>query len=70
MMPAEPCYAMLDTMPEVDVRLSAGELNYLIGSLQYLNKLVQVHLENHTQVDGNELHAKLFTAWEALETND
>jgi hypothetical protein len=61
---------MLDTMPEVDVRLSAGELNYLIGSLQYLNKLVQVHLENHTQVDGNELHAKLFTAWEALETND
>jgi hypothetical protein len=52
------------------MRLSSGELNYLVAALQYLNKHIQVHLENHTQVNGDELYAKLFTAWEALESND
>jgi hypothetical protein len=52
------------------MRLSSGELNYLVAALQYLNKHIQVHLENHTQVDGNELYVKLFTAWEALDQND
>jgi hypothetical protein len=66
----EPCSATLDTMPEDFVRLSFGELSYLISALQYLNKHIQVHLENHTEVDGNELYAKLFAAWEALEPND
>ena len=57
-------------MPEASVPLSSEELNYLIGALTYLNKIVKLHIENHTQVDGNELYAKLFDAWEALETND
>jgi hypothetical protein len=61
---------MLDTMPEASVPLNSGELNFLIGAITYLNEIVQLHLENHTQVDGNELYAKLFDAWEALETND
>jgi hypothetical protein len=67
MMPAEPCSAMLDTMSEDFVRLSSGELNYLVAALQYINKNIQVHLENHTKVDGTELYAKLFAAWEALD---
>ena len=65
-----PCSKTLDTMPEDFVRLNSGELNYLVAALQYLNKNIQVHLENHTKVDGTELYAKLFAAWEALETND
>jgi len=62
-----PCSATLDTMPEDFVRLSSGELNYLVCALQYINKNIQVHLENHTKVDGTELYAKLFDAWEALD---
>jgi hypothetical protein len=62
-----PCSAMLDTMPEDCVRLNSGELNYLVAALQYLNKNIQDHLENHTKIDGTELYAKLFTAWEALD---
>jgi hypothetical protein len=57
-------------MPEDFVRLNSGELNYLVAALQYLDKHIQVHLENHTKIDGNELYVKLFAAWEALETND
>jgi hypothetical protein len=57
-------------MPEASVPLSSEELNYLIGAITYLNEIVKLHIENHTQVDGNELYAKLFDAWEALETND
>jgi hypothetical protein len=57
-------------MPEDFVRLNSGELNYLVSALQYLNKNIQVHLENHTKIDGTELYAKLFAAWEALEPND
>jgi len=63
-------FAMLDTMPKDFVRLNSGELNYLISAITYLNEIVKLHIENHTQVDGNELYAKLFDAWEALETND
>jgi hypothetical protein len=70
MMPAEPCSAMLATMPEDFVRLNSGELSYLVAALQYLNQHIQVHLENHTKIDGDELYAKLFAAWEALEAND
>lgn len=66
----EPCFAMLDTMPEDFVRLNSGELSYLVSALQYLNQHIQVHLENHTKIDGNELYAKLFAAWEALEPHD
>ena len=65
----EPCFATLAMMPEDFVRLNSGELNYLVSALQYLNQNIQVHLENHTKIDGNELYAKLFTAWEALESN-
>jgi len=57
-------------MPEDFVRLSSEELNYLIGAVTYLKQSHQDYLENHTQVDGNELYAKLFDAWKALETND
>jgi hypothetical protein len=67
MMPVVSFFVMLDTMPEDFVRLNSGELNYLIGALTYLNEVVQLHLENHTKVDGTELYAKLFAAWEALD---
>ena len=62
-----PCSATPDMMPEDFVRLNSGELNYLVCALQYINKNIQVHLENHTKVDGTELYAKLFAAWEALD---
>jgi hypothetical protein len=65
-----PCFVTLDMMPEDCVRLSSGELNYLVAALQYLNKHIQVHLENHTKIDGDQLYAKLFTAWETLEQHD
>jgi hypothetical protein len=70
MKPAVLFFVMPDTMPEDFVRLNSGELNYLISAITYLNEIVKLHIENHTQVDGNELYAKLFDAWEALETND
>jgi hypothetical protein len=57
-------------MTEDFVKLNSGELNYLISALQYINKNIQIHLENHTKVDGTELYAKLFAAWEALDSND
>jgi len=66
----EPCSVTLAMMPEDFVRLNSGELNYLISALQYLNKHIQVHLENHTKIDGNELYAKLFDAWKALDKHD
>ena len=70
MIVAVPFFVKQVMMPEASVPLSSEELNYLIGALTYLNKIVKLHIENHTQVDGNELYAKLFDAWEALETND
>ena len=70
MMPAELFFVMLDTMPEDFVRLNSGELNYLISALQYLSTSTQAYFEEHTKIDGTELYAKLFDAWEALETND
>jgi hypothetical protein len=66
----EPCSATLDTMPEDFVRLNSGELNYLIGALTYLTQNKQLYLEQHTHINGSELYAKLFDAWEALEPND
>ena len=67
---AVPFSAMLDTMPEDFVRLNSEELNYLIGALTYLTQNKQLYLEQHTQINGSELYAKLFDAWEALEPND
>ena len=64
---AVPSSVMLDTMPEDFVRLSSGELNYLIGALTYLTQNKQLYLEQHTHINGTELYAKLFAAWEALD---
>ena len=70
MIVAVPFFVRQVMMPEDFVRLSSEELNYLIGAVTYLKQSHQDYLENHTQVDGNELYAKLFDAWKALETND
>lgn len=70
MIVAVPFFVKQVTMPEASVPLSSEELNYLIGAVTYLKQSHQDYLENHTQVNGNELYAKLFDAWEALETND
>jgi len=66
----EQCSVMLGTMPEDFVRLNSGEINYLIGALTYLTQNKQLYLEQHTKIDGTELYAKLFDAWEALDSND
>ena len=70
MIVAVPFFVKQVMMPEASVPLSSEELNYLIGSITYLKQSHQDYLQNHTQVNGNELYAKLFDAWEALETND
>jgi hypothetical protein len=70
MIAAEPCSAMLDTMPEDFVRLNTGELDFLLGALQYLPQNHQNYLEEYTKVDSSALYAKLFDSWKALETND
>lgn len=66
----EQCSATLDSMPEDFVRLSSGELNYLISALQYLSSHTQAYFEEHTKVDSAKLYAKLFDAWEALDDSD
>lgn len=70
MIVAVPFFVRRVMMPEDFVRLNSEELNYLIGALAYLTQSHQDHLETHTQINGNELYAKLFDAWKALETND
>lgn len=67
---AEPCYAMQDTMPEDCVRLSSGELNFLIGSIQYLEQSRQKYLESHCKIEAQALYAKLFNSWQALSFYD
>lgn len=70
MKPVVSFFGMLVTMPEDFVCLNSGELNYLIGALTYLTQSHQDHLETHCHINSSELYAKLFDAWEALETND
>ena len=62
----EPCYDMLGMMPEDFVRLNTGELNFLIGSLQYLDQGKQKYLESHCNIEAEALYAKLFNSWQAL----
>lgn len=70
MIVAVPCSATLDMMPEDCVRLSAGELNFLIGSLQYLEQSKQKYLESHCKIEAQALYAKLFHSWQALSLYD
>ena len=70
MIVAGPFFVRQVMMPEDFVRLSSEELNYLIGAITYITQPHQDHLETHCNINSTELYAKLFDAWEALETND